>query len=132
MTRLRATYDFDLVPRRHRLTPGISVTEFDRDGAAMSADRTAFDLTYLYNSPKVTVGANLLIAEDDFDAVHPIYGVEREEDQVGLVVQVLIRGLFPNPRLALRPLLAYYDNNANIDFYDSEVSIVGLTVFYSF
>ncbi|MFQ5937404.1 MAG: DUF2860 family protein, partial [Acidiferrobacterales bacterium] len=91
--RLDVSYVFR-VGKRNILTPALWFSDFDLDGKAMAHDLAEFQITHIYSGPRFNFVTNAVIGTADFDAVHPIYGVTRDDDRVGLSFAVFDKKLF--------------------------------------
>ena len=121
--RIQALYRIDV--KRHRFEPAVRWVDDDHDGAAIANDGFEFKLTYLYASPKVILDANLLYGVREAKEVNPIYGEVLDTNQVAAALTVF----FPVKRFTSSVLTVFvggelFDENANIDFYDSSLSMV--------
>lgn len=117
---------------KQQLIPAIRYTDFDLDGNAMANDSYLFQLTHLYIGDRWNIATNLAYTNQDYDAVNPIYGRERDDDVFGGSVQVFYKRAFDVDNLAVVGTLAYFDSDSNIDFYDTRVRITGLSALYRF
>ncbi|MDX1376658.1 MAG: DUF2860 family protein [Burkholderiales bacterium] len=127
---LRYRHSFD--DGRQILIPSIRYGDHDLDGRAMAYDEYRLQLTHLYLGERWNVASNLVYARHDFDAANPVFGRTRETDVYGGSVQLFYKRPFEIDRLSLVATLAAYEEDSNIAFYDSTVTLLGLSAFYRF
>jgi hypothetical protein len=117
----------------HYIIPAIAYNKFDLDGDAMANDRYTFQFTYGYKGDKFSVVANGFIGWADYDNINPIYGKRQDDDLYGLSLTGFLHRPFGLPKgFSLVGNTGYYKDNANINFYDSQVITVGLSLMYKF
>ena len=105
---------------------GVSSTEADLDGDAMSYDSTSFELTWLYTPDKaLKVVTNLAVGSRDYDEVHPVFGEKADTDFIGFSVTGFFPGLWGFKDWVPNALLVVGRDDSDISFFDSEVTIVG-------
>ncbi len=107
------------------LVPAFIFRKEDLDGDAMSSDTFDFQLTYLYTKDRVSLIVNGMIGTSENDKQNPIYGKTQEDDRYGASVT----GFYRMPDW--KPLgcqgfsfwgnVGYFNSDANIDFYETEV-----------
>jgi hypothetical protein len=117
----------------HRLTPALLYTYNDLDGRAMKNDSLGVQLTYGYavNDRPVLI-ANLFYAEVDYDERNPIYNKKQEDDRYGAGLQYLYHNPLGFDRWTAVFGLSYYEEDANISFYDSDVLTGAVSAAYNF
>lgn len=118
--------------KKHRVYPAIRFTDYDLDGAAMANDMVRVQLTYAYKGKRTLLTGNLLVGSSDFDAVNPLYGVTRDDDLLGLTVTTFFGGLFGSEHWMGVINAAYFERDSNIDFYDSEATILSFSALRRF
>lgn len=128
----KVTYPFTFKEMRHILIPTLEYTQYDLDGEAMAFDRYGMLLSYVFNTQKVNTITNLYYARSDFDKTNPIYGKTREDDVYGASFSAFYKKFLGVPKMNLVGTVAAYESDANIDFYDSRVSLATLSVLYRF
>ncbi|WP_246804061.1 DUF2860 family protein [Desulfosarcina cetonica] len=114
--------------QRHVLIPSITYFVNDRDGDAMSNEGLDFQLTYLFFNDPLTLVVNGRIGAADYDRTNPIYGRTREDDRFGADVQVYYKNPFGWEPFGFNDFSVfamgtYWMTDANIDFYDTEVTV---------
>ncbi len=118
--------------RKHRFYPAVRYSDFDLDGGAEAHEQWRGQATYAYTRKGFVFTTNLFFGSNDYDEVNPIYGVTRDEDVSGVTLTTLFGGLFGSERWIGIINAAYYERDANIDFYDSEASVFTLSALYRF
>ncbi len=107
---------------------GVSSTEADLDGDAMSYDSTSFELTWLYTPDKaLKVVTNLVVGSRDYDAVHPVFGEKADIDFRAFTVTGFFPGLWGFKDWVPNALLVVGRDDSDVSFFDSEVTIVGFS-----
>lgn len=128
-------YEWEL-NEHHTLSPELLYDKVDLDGRAMAAERYGFKLMYTF--VKKEIGLVLVTAGSytnaDYEAENPIYGVTRDDKRYGLDVTYLQFGLFKNyqSQLAVVTNLYYFYEDANLDFYDTKIYGVTLSLLFRF
>ncbi len=109
----------------HRLIPAFIYRKDDLDGDAMSADTFDFQLTYLYSRDRIIMIVNGLIGTSENDKRNPIFNKTQEDDRYGASVTAFYRMPDWKP-MGCRSFnfwgnVAYFNSDANISFYETEV-----------
>lgn len=128
----KVTYPFTLKEKRHILIPSLAYTQYDLDGEAMAFDQYGMLLTYVFNTEKVNFITNLYYGRSDFDETNPIYEKTREDDVYGAAITAFYKKFLGVPKMNLVGNIAAYESDANIDFYDTQVTLATLSVLYRF
>ncbi len=118
--------------KKQRLAPALRFTRFDLDGKAMRNDRDTVQFTHVYSGERFTVVSNLAWGSADYDAVNPIYGKTRRDDLIGFGVTVFDRKLLPGKAWTALIAAAAYKEKSNIDFYESQISLLGFSALRRF
>ena len=107
---------------QHRFEPAIRYIDDNHDGAALAKKGYALQLTYLFRSPKVVLDANLTYGSRKADETHPVYSETLDTDRWGAALTAFIPvKAFKSSRLSIFITGEIFQENANIDFYDSRV-----------
>ncbi len=132
LQRLQVTYFFKL-GERHRLAPALWFTREDLDGEAMANDLIELYLTYLYGGQRFNFVGNLAFGTADYEKTNPIYGRKRDDDRTVLSFTVFDKKLFgENAKWWGSLTVAAFSEDANIDFYDTEMAVLTLSAFRLF
>ncbi|MEN8128261.1 MAG: DUF2860 family protein [Planctomycetota bacterium] len=114
------------------LTPTFYYNRFDLDGEAMSHDLYSVMLTHTYAAQKFRLITNLVYGFAGYDERNPIYHKTRDADRYGISVTTLYPNLFNVPKLTGVLGVAYWLEDSNIDFYDSEIVAITASTLYRF
>ncbi len=127
----KATYVFQ-VNNKHRLAPALTFTDFDLDGDAMAHDRTDVEITHFYTGERFIFITNAGLSSADYDAVNPIYLDKRDDDRIGVAFTLIDKEAFGESKWWGSATLAFFDEDSDIDFYDTEVGLFGVSAFRRF
>jgi hypothetical protein len=119
--RFKALYKIKL--KQHRIVPAFRYTLHNHDGEAVANNQISVLLDYIYLSPKVVIDTKIIYGKRKADATHPVYNAVLEADRYGVAVAALIPvNLFKSNRWNILISGEYIDENANIDFFDSNMA----------
>lgn len=131
--RYDAMYEFKADGNRHIITPGLTYTEHDRDGKAMSYDAMGINVNYIYqHSEKWRYVLNASYADLSYDDTNPIYGEEDGGERYGGSATVFYSAPFGLKKWALNGTVGWFEEDHDIDFYDSYVGLVSVGMFRKF
>jgi hypothetical protein len=121
--RIQALYRFD-VKKTHRFEPAVRWVDDAHKGAAVANRGYSLQLTYLYFSKKVILDANLIVGAREADEINPIYGkrLESERRAASLTAYIPVKR-FKKSVLNVFVGGEVFDEDTNIDFYDSSLSM---------
>ena len=125
-------YPFRFKQGKHILAPAFSYRRLDLDGEAMANDHYQGQVTYAYIGERFSVTGNLIFGIADADKTNPIYLEKREDDIYGVSLTVFYRRFLDVQGLSLVGTAAYFRSDSNIDFYDTTIGLLGLSVLYRF
>ncbi len=113
----------------HSLVPSFKYMNDDRDGAARANDQFTLKLTYAYQTKPTVVLVNGFWGMADYDQFNPIYVQKQEDDILGFGVTVFKLNpwdwrLWGSNPVRLYVEAAYYERDADIDFYDEKLTMV--------
>ena len=115
------------------LAPTLYYTYMDLDGEAMKNNRYGLQLTYTYAfSERFRLVTNLSYAMADFDERNPIYNKTRDDDRYGASIAGFYDRLFDVENLTGVLSAAYWREDSNIDFYDTDVIAVTASTMFRF
>lgn len=125
------------IDNRHFIEPGVSYFDEDRDGDAMSNDGYEVQLTYLYQQNPFSAVVTGMFGQADYDTQNPLYGKTQEIDLYLLGLQLYYKEPFGwkpfgSNGFSVYCSFAYFQEDANIDFYDIEVTSVDVGVLFRF
>ncbi|MBP8170167.1 MAG: DUF2860 family protein [Azonexus sp.] len=131
-SRLRVSYDWEFAPR-HFLSPGLIFGKDNLDGKAMRNNTTGFKLDYGFNAGNDTFSASLYLAQQSYDAGHPLFGNRKADStDYALGVNYLRQGLFGYKWLGGYVNASYGKSDADIDFFNADFKRIGLGLRYKF
>jgi hypothetical protein len=126
------SYPFRFKQGKHILAPAFSYRRLDLNGKAMANDRYQGQLTHVYMGEKFTISSNLVLGIAEADKTNPIYLEKRKDVIYGLSLTAFYRNFFDVQGLSLVGNIAGFRSNSNIDFYDTTIGLLGLSVLYRF
>ena len=98
----------------------------------MAHDRTGVEIVHVYNGERFTFITNVGVSSADYDAVNPIYLDKRDDDRIGVSFVLVDRQFFGESKWQGAATVAYFDEDSDIDFYDAEVALFGVSAFRRF
>lgn len=119
-------------PEGSVLSPMISYTRNDADGKAASYDRTALQLTYALRQLKYSLVANMAFGQLEYDEVNPVFGRTVKADEWGVNANFFWHQLWNVKPLSAVFSASYLNSDANVDFFDTDVSRISAGLMYSF
>ena len=131
LRRFKVTYVFG-VGEKSQLAPALLFTEYDFDGDAMAHDRTGIEITHFYTGERFIFATNVALAWGDYDAVNPIYLDKRDDERIGASFTLFDRKLFGESKWLGSATLVFFQDDSDIDFYDTEIALFGVGVFRRF
>jgi hypothetical protein len=116
----------------HKITPHIELTLDKRDGESESSNVFKLSLNHSLVLGKWIFDTTLSAGEAEFDAPHPIFNRTRKEKMFAVTEWAIYKGLFGHKNFSIHGLVTYGIVDANINFFNSNVLIIGMGVGYSF
>ena len=129
--RLLLSYRFPAVGK-NLFEVRVARLEDDLDGKAMSGEQDELYLTHAYLGQRFTMATNLFLASQDFDEVNPVFGRKRSDDNLGVGIALIDRKIFYSKRWWGQAMLAWFEQDSNIDFYDGSSVMVTLGAQFRF
>lgn len=127
VNRLELRYEWELDNRRHIFTPGISFNDNDRDGKAVSYDSVGVNFNYIYShSQRWRHVINVAYSDFDLDGTNPVYGVRDSAKHFGGSYTAFYVEPFDWKHWSANLTLAWFEDDRDIDFYDTSVRLVTL------
>jgi hypothetical protein len=117
---------------KHTFIPSVKYSRFDLDGDAMSNNAILFNLNYRYDVEKFAFVVNGYYGYADYDKSNPIYNKTQDDNRYGFALIGFYKRFLDVEGLALTANVTMNRQDSNIDFYDSEVDLYFLSLFYSF
>ena len=112
--------------------PAFIYDHYGLDGDAMSNDMYSVMLSHTYAAEKWRLVTNLLYGYADYDEQNPIYFKTQDAHRYGISTTILYPNFFNVKNLTGIFGVAYLKENANIDFYDTEIIAVTASTMYTF
>ena len=128
---LSLTYNWRL-ENGSQLTPGLNYSRYEADGAAASYDRFGGQLTYALLTPKYSLITNMLMNRVEYDDVNPVFGQTVEADEWGLNATFMWHQLLDVDQLSGLVSASYGESDANVGFFDTDLSQVSAGLLYRF
>jgi hypothetical protein len=131
--RLDLYYEMQFNGQRHLVTPNLGYIDQDRDGEAMSNDGYSFAVNYVYTPGsrwRYVLNANY--ADLDWKKTNPIYRIKDSADRYGLSATVFFNDPFGLEKWALNGTAAYFEEDHDINFYDTSVTLFSVGMFRKF
>ena len=114
------------------IAPTFYYNHFGLDGDAMSNDMYSLMLTHTFATEKWRLVTNLSYGFADYDKRNPIYQKTQDADRYGVSTTLFFPNLFNVENLTGILGVAYWLEDTNIDFYDSEIIAVTASTMYRF
>ncbi len=137
--RLELAYQFKFGDHHH-LVPAFNYLKDDRDGGARNNDEWDVQLTYAYLAANpFSFTFNALVGKADYDKANPIpafNGVTQEDDIYGLTGTIYYQNPWGWSLWGSRPMdffgeVGWLQRDANIDFYDEQITKYEVGVLFS-
>ena len=120
-------YEFSWDDRKHIFEPQLAFIDRDLDGQAMANDGVRGSLNYIYQyDDKWRWVVNASYGDFDYKKANPIYREKDSSDNYGVTLSMFHTGAFGLKKWTLNATVGYYEEDHDIDFYDTEVGIVAL------
>ena len=104
---------------------GLNIREADLDGDAVSYDMSSIELNWLYTPDKdLIVATNLVVGSRDFDEANPVFGEKADSDFTAFSVAGFFPGLWGFKEWVPNVGLVIGNENSDVDFYDSSVTMI--------
>ena len=114
------------------IAPALQFDHYGLDGDAMSNDMYSLMLTHTFATEKWRLLTNLNYGYADYDEQNPIYLKTQDAHRYGVSTTLLYPNFFNVENLTGIFGVAYLKENANIDFYDTEIIAVTVSTMYTF
>jgi hypothetical protein len=116
----------------HALIPGVTYEKGDMDGDAESYDRYALNLGYRYTDKCFLFDTTLSAGVVEYDDTHPLYSKTRDDSIYSIESRLTWLKPFGYDNYSVSVTSGYTHHDSNIDFFDSNESMVGFGIGYSF
>lgn len=126
-------YEFSSDDRHHIVTPGLSYVDRDLDGNAMANDGGIASLNYIYeHDDHWRYVLNASYSDFDMKDDNPIYGIGDSYNGYGASGTVFYTEPFGLKHWAFNATVGWYEDDHDIDFYDTSVGVFTLGMFRKF
>ena len=133
VNRFTMSYEFASDDDRHIVTPAIAYVDRDLDGEAMANDGGVASLNYIYKyDSHWRYVINASYGDFDYKEANPIYATEDSANSYGISGTVFYSEPFGWKHWAFNATAGYYEEDNDIDFYDTEVGVVVFGMFRKF
>lgn len=120
-------YEFSSEDKKHIVTPQLTYLDRDLDGDAMSNDGGRASINYIYqHNDKWRWVMNASYADVDYNEANPIYDYKDSADTYGGSVTMFYTGAFGLDKWTFNATAGYFEEDHDIDFYDTKVSVFTL------
>lgn len=114
------------------LSPSITYTRNNADGGAASYDRFSGQLSYAWMQPKYSLVTNLVVNQLQYDEVNPVFGEKVDATEWGLNANFFWNKLAGVDKLSAVFSASYGESDANVDFFDSDMTRISAGLLYKF
>ena len=129
---LIATYNWK-IDNDSYLKSSLRYSDYDLDGRAMQYKRAVLKVDYLKSTEKWNFVVSAAIGQDDYDHINPLFAKEADSTTVGATVTVGYTNPFDwSEKLSILGTLTAYENNSDINFYDTSITMANLMFLYRF
>lgn len=133
VSRFDMLYEFSSSDERHLITPALAYIDNGLDGDAMANDGGQVSINYIYKAnDRWRYIFNASYGEYDFDAANPIYAIDDSTTDYGISGTVFYTEPFGWKDWSFNTTAGWYEEDHDIDFYDSSVGVVVFGMFRKF
>lgn len=118
--------------KHHSVEPELKWVHYDLEGKAVSHELTEVGLSYTYHSQQYSVATTLKYGRAGYDAVNPVFATQNASSSLGFALTASKNQLFTIKPLSLLVSLAAGRLDADIDFYDSDMTMVTVGFLYRY
>ena len=133
VSRFDMLYEFSSSDKRHTVTPALAYVDNGLDGDAMANDGGEVSINYIYkHNDRWRYVLNASYGEYDFDQKNPIYAYEDGSNDYGVSGTVFYTEPFGWKDWSFNTTAGWYEEDHDIDFYDTSVGVVVFGMFRKF
>lgn len=114
------------------LTPQIQYEIGDLDGESNSYDSWGGGLTHTYANKDMILATTVSAGTAEYDKSHPIFKKTRDEETYGISSTITWLDPLGYKNFSVSATGSYAKTDSNIDFFDSEDTMVGMGIGYRF
>ena len=129
--RFSVQYTFKWNENKHIVTPVIAYTDQDLDGGAVAYDGLSLSVNYIYSVNRWKFITNTTYAELKYDEINPVFSDKADSSRVGASFTAFYNKPF-GWNWTANAGVVWFQENSDIDFYDSSVSLVNIGMLYQF
>ena len=127
------SYEFGAVGDRHVVTPALAYVDMDLDGQAMANDGIRGSVNYIFTqNEQWRYVFNVSYGDFDYKETNPIYAEEDSAERYGVSGTVFYSEPFGWKHWFFNATAGWYEEDHDIDFYDTEVGVFVLGMFRKF
>jgi len=127
------SYEFSSDNGNHVVTPALTYVDRDLDGNAMANDGGSASLNYLYkHDDRWSYVLNATYGDFDWKEANPIYAEKDSSTNYGVSGTVFYARPFGWKDWSFNVTAGYFEEDHDLDFYDTEVGIVSMGMFRKF
>jgi hypothetical protein len=117
-------------PRGSILSPSLNYAKNQADGDAVSYQRIGGQLSYALMQPQYSLVTNALLNQLQYDKANPVFGRKVDATQWGLNANFFWHKLAGIEKLSAVFSASYGESDANVHFFDSDLTSVGAGLMY--
>ncbi|MBC7006656.1 DUF2860 family protein [Photobacterium sp. BZF1] len=130
--KVEARYQFSSEDRRHIVTPEVSYTKHDTQGKAMAWEGYSIGANYIYTNDDWRFVTNVYASKQKADEANPVFGEKADSKLHGVSVNAFYSKPFGLKNWTANAGVAWFEDNNDISFYDSQVLMVNAGMLYRF
>lgn len=126
-------YEFSSTDKHHIVTPGLAYIDRDLDGNAMANDGGTASVNYIYkHDDRWRYVFNASYGDYDYKEANPIYATKDSVNEYGVSATVFYTEPFGLKNWSFNTTAGWYEEDHDIDFYDTTVGVVVFGMFRKF
>jgi len=114
------------------LVPSFTYTDFDLDGSAMKNQRYVGQLSYAHLTPRYNFIVNGSYGQASYDNANPVFGETNGADVYGMAANLFYKQPFGLKQWQAFAGVAYYKEDTDISFYNTEATLANIGMLYKF
>lgn len=131
--RFSVQYTFKRDGMKHLITPAIAYIGQDRDGGAVAYDGLSFNVNYIYSmNDRWKFVTNASYADLDNDEANPVYGKKADSERYGVSFTAFYAKPFGWKGWQANAGVVWFEEDSDINFYDSSVGLINAGMLYRF
>jgi hypothetical protein len=131
--KFQLSYDFYSEDKNHVVTPALTYVDRDLDGNAMANDGGTASVNYIYSySDQLRYVFNASYGDFDWKEANPIYDQTDSANSYGISAAIFYTGVFGLKHWTLNATAAWYEEDHDIDFYDTSVGVIAVGMLRKF